>query len=142
MAKRQELDAQLAEIETMDLAQLRHTWRRRLRTAPPKVSAGLLRLALAHAVQEKAWGGLSPATRRHLRETARTRRPRRSMLPGMQLVRVWQGVSHIVTMGEDGVIRWNDREWRSLSAVARAITDTRWSGPAFFGLRSKRGSVS
>lgn len=82
-------------------------------------------------------GGLSPATRRRLREAASAGRPRRSMLPGMQLVRVWQGVSHVVTMGEDGIIRWNDQEWRSLSAVARSITGTCWSGPAFFGLRSK-----
>jgi hypothetical protein len=40
-----------------------------------------------------------------------------------------------VNIGEDNVVRWNDREWRSLSEVARAITGTRWSGPAFFGLK-------
>ena len=43
----------------------------------------------------------------------------------------------MVTIGEDKVIRWNDREWGSLSEVARAITGTRWSGPAFFGLKRK-----
>lgn len=142
MAKRQELDARLAELATMDLEQLRHAWRRKLRTAPPKVSAGLLQLALVHTVQEKTLGGLSPATCRRLRETVHIGRPRRSMLPGMQLVRAWKGVSHVVTMSEDGVIRWNGREWRSLSAVARAITGTRWSGPAFFGLRSKRDGAT
>jgi hypothetical protein len=42
-----------------------------------------------------------------------------------------------VTIGDDGVIRWNDREWRSLSEVAREITGTRWSGPAFFGLKKR-----
>lgn len=61
MTRREDLNAQLTEIETMDLAQLRHTWRCRLRTAPPRVSAGLLQLALAHAVQEKAPGGLPNA---------------------------------------------------------------------------------
>jgi len=55
--------------------------------------------------------------------------------PGMRLVREWQGVTHIVTVGEDGVLRWNEREWRSLSQIARTITGTQWSGPAFFGLR-------
>ncbi|MDB5724508.1 MAG: hypothetical protein JWQ16_1262 [Novosphingobium sp.] len=40
-------------------------------------------------------------------------------------------------IGEDNAIRWNDQEWRSLSEVARAITGTRWSGPAFFGLKRK-----
>jgi hypothetical protein len=141
MAKRGDLDARLEELETMDLEQLRDAWRRQLRTTPPKVSAGLLRLALAHACQEKASGGLSNAIRRRLRETASTGRPLPSVLPGMRLARVWQGTTYIVTMGEDGIIRWNDQEWRSLSQVARAITGTNWSGPAFFGFRAKRSAA-
>ena len=56
----------------------------------------------------------------------------------MRLVRAWNGRTHVVTIGEDRVIRWNEREWRSLSEVARAITGTRWSGPAFFGLKQAR----
>ena len=58
----------------------------------------------------------------------------------MRLVREWAGRVHVVTVGDDGVIRWDEREWRSLSEVARAITGTRWSGPAFFGLKSRKGS--
>jgi hypothetical protein len=57
--------------------------------------------------------------------------------PGMRLVREWDGKVHVVTIGEDKVIRWNEREYNSLSEVARAITGTRWSGPAFFGLKKK-----
>lgn len=53
----------------------------------------------------------------------------------MRLVREWQGRVHVVEVGDDEVIRWDGREWRSLSEVARAITGTRWSGPAFFGLK-------
>ena len=41
------------------------------------------------------------------------------------------------SVGEDQVIRWDNREWHSLSKVARAITGTRWSGPAFFGLKKR-----
>lgn len=142
MTKPKDLDARLEDLEAMDLEQLRDAWRRQLRTTPPRVSAGLLRLALAHACQEKALGGLSNATRRRLRETVAAGRPLPSILPGMRLARVWQGTTHIVTMDEDGVIRWNDREWRSLSQVARAITGTNWSGPAFFGFRARRGAAS
>ena len=48
-------------------------------------------------------------------------------------------VAHsVVTIGDAGQVLWNEREWRSLSEVARAITGTRWSGPAFFGLKEKR----
>jgi hypothetical protein len=57
--------------------------------------------------------------------------------PGTRLIREWNGTAHIVTIGDDGVIRWNDRAWRSLSEVAREITGTRWSGPAFFGLKKR-----
>jgi hypothetical protein len=32
---------------------------------------------------------------------------------------------------------WNGKTYESLSRVARAITGTRWSGPAFFGLKGK-----
>src|SRR3546814_4915976 len=75
MTKRANIDARLEELEAMDLEQLRDAWRRQLRTTPPRVSAGLLRLALAHAAQEEAFGGLPNATRRPLRATASTGRP-------------------------------------------------------------------
>lgn len=58
----------------------------------------------------------------------------------MRLMREWNGTLHVVTVDEDGTILWNDREWGSLSAVARAITGTRWSGPAFFGLRTRKAA--
>ena len=141
MPKLRDREAWIGELEVMELEELRETWRRRHRTPPPKVSAGLLRLALAHRFQEKAMGGLSNATHRRLRETVATGNPRTSILPGMRLMRVWKGVTHVVTMDEKGVIHWNNREWRSLSQVARAITGTQWSGPAFFGFRSKRDPV-
>jgi hypothetical protein len=51
--------------------------------------------------------------------------------------REWQGRIHVVTVGEDQVVRFEGRDYRSLSEVARAITGTRWSGPAFFGLKRK-----
>ena len=56
----------------------------------------------------------------------------------MRLAREFGGKVHVVTIGDAGEILWNEREWRSLSEVARAITGTRWSGPAFFGLRQKK----
>ena len=53
---------------------------------------------------------------------------------GGRLLREWNGVTHTVEVLEDGY-RWNGDTYRSLSAVARAITGARWSGPRFFGLR-------
>lgn len=55
----------------------------------------------------------------------------------MRLVREWNGEVHVVSVADDGTVRWQDKDWRSLSEVARAITGTRWSGPAFFGLKKR-----
>jgi hypothetical protein len=50
------------------------------------------------------------------------------------LIRVWQGETHQVIVLEDGYL-YADKKWRSLSAIAKAITGTHWSGPVFFGLK-------
>jgi hypothetical protein len=47
---------------------------------------------------------------------------------------------HEVTISQDKVICWDNREWRSLSEVAREITGTRWSGPAFFRLKNRKAA--
>jgi hypothetical protein len=36
---------------------------------------------------------------------------------------------------------YQGRPYKSLSAVARAITGTRWNGWVFFGLKSRRGQA-
>jgi len=55
--------------------------------------------------------------------------------PGTRLVREWQGEGHEVIVDDDGFI-WRGQHFKSLSAIAREITSTRWSGPAFFGLKN------
>ncbi|MFP5481380.1 MAG: DUF2924 domain-containing protein, partial [Alphaproteobacteria bacterium] len=49
-----------------------------------------------------------------------------------------QGVEQIVTVTADG-FEWQGRPYKSLSAIARAITGTRWNGWVFFGLKNHRG---
>ena len=61
-----------------------------------------------------------------------------SRLPGTRLIREYQGVEHCVTVLPDGY-EYGGRPYKSLSAVARAITGTRWNGWVFFGLKSARG---
>jgi hypothetical protein len=62
------------------------------------------------------------------------RRPRRQLKPGTVLVREYQGRRHIVTTVRDG-FDWQGTTYPSLSAIARAITGTAWSGPRFFALQ-------
>jgi Protein of unknown function (DUF2924) len=61
-------------------------------------------------------------------------------LPGTRLVREWQGVQHVVTVLADG-FEYEGRLYKSLSAVARHITQTRWNGWTFFGLKNGRGGA-
>ncbi|WP_174291730.1 DUF2924 domain-containing protein [Sphingomonas bacterium] len=131
------LDQRLAALPGMSSAALREAWVRATGTAAPRVSPGLLRLALAWELQAAALGSLPRGVTAALDQLERGQTTTRAPAAGMRLVREWGGKVHVVEIGEDQVIRWDGRDWRSLSEVARAITGTRWSGPAFFGLKRK-----
>ena len=132
-----DLAAELVALESMSRVELRAAWKRQVRTTPPNVSAGLLRLALAHHLQSKVTGGITKAMERQLQEIADGAAATR-VTPGTRFVREWRGKIHVVTLTEDGRYCWQDREWTSLSTVARAITGTQWSGPAFFGTKTNK----
>lgn len=58
---------------------------------------------------------------------------RTELKPGMRLVREWQGEVYQVLVLPKG-FEMQGRVFKSLSAIARHITGTAWSGPLFFGL--------
>jgi hypothetical protein len=103
---------------------------------------------LAYRLQEIAHGGLSPSARKRLRAFAdgidagvpRPSRPAPRLKAGTRLIREWKEETHVVSVLENGV-EYRGKRYRSLSEVARVITGTRWSGPAFFGLKAARGSA-
>lgn len=131
------VEQQIAALEAMSSSALREEWRRVTNTAAPRISPAMTRLALAWEIQARAHGGLPRGVRQMLDQLAGAKTRTTPARAGMRLVREWGGVAHVVTIGEDKIIRWNEREWNSLSEVARAITGTRWSGPAFFGLKKR-----
>lgn len=134
---RRPIEEEVAALATLSPAQLRERWTKLTGAVVPKVSPKLLRLAVAYELQARVYGGLSRQTQQRLAQIAAARTQTRDIQPGMRLVREWNGAVHVVHVDESGAIHWNDRQWRSLSEVARAITGTRWSGPAFFGLKRK-----
>jgi hypothetical protein len=134
------IEDQLAALTELSSARLGECWAKLTGRPVPRVSRALLRLALAWEIQAKALGGQSRKTSQTLAQLANGRTQTRSTSPGMRLAREWNGVLHVVTVDPEGKVRWNEREWNSLSEVARAITGTRWSGPAFFGLRQKKAA--
>jgi Protein of unknown function (DUF2924) len=134
-------------LPTLTSAQLRHEWQRLYRTPSPRLlSRDLLQRAIAHKIQEQAYGGLSQAARRRLQTLARAiaqqgevaLKPSPGQKPGARLVRQWRGETHCVLVLDNGFL-YQDQRYRSLTAIARAITGAHWSGPRFFGLGSQAG---
>lgn len=136
------LDAQLDAIEAMSADELKAEWRRVNKCPPPAISRGLLVLALGYHLQCKAMGKMASSTHNVLHRAERGTSHSTPVPTGARLMRSWNGQTYVVETAEDGTIRWNNREWRSLSEVARAITGTRWSGPAFFGLCRKKEAAA
>ena len=103
---------------------------------PPRLSRALLEKALAYEIQAKAFGGLPGRTRRALKAAVKAdSKPASLVRPGRgtHLVREWHGRLHEVEVLADGYL-YRGQRYRSLSAIARVITGTKWSGPRFFAL--------
>lgn len=111
-------------------------WRELFSEDPPKgLSQAFLRRFTAYEQQVRARGGLPRKLLADLvRLEAGTARPAAPALPpGGRLLRDWNGVTHVVEITGDGCL-WQGQKFRSLTAVARAITGAHWSGPRFFGM--------
>jgi hypothetical protein len=128
----------LAELATLDRPALAKRWQSAFGVPAPRgCQATLLRHALAWHLQMQALS--KGAGARQSRKAAQALRRAASgspdLSPGTRLLREWQGRTHHVTVVQGG-FEYEDKVWRSLSAIARSITGTAWSGPAFFGLKS------
>jgi Protein of unknown function (DUF2924) len=121
---------------------LRRRWQAAFGTSPPKrVTAELRRRMLAMRVQEEAFGTLDTATFKALDKLAGRNRPaERNLKIGTVLVRDYHGQRHTVMVESEGYV-WEGQRYSSLSAIARTITGTAWSGPRFFSLKgAERGN--
>ncbi len=137
--------ARLAALKTATTPALKQEWRVLFGAEPPPYNRRFLESRLAYRVQELAFGGLKPETVARLealgeqfsggKVTVRRTHGDRP-LAGTRLVREYQGVPHTVTVRTDG-FEYQGRPYKSLSAIARHITGTRWNGILFFGLRSR-----
>jgi hypothetical protein len=161
---REEVEREILALDTLDTKSLKARWRILYRQYPPPTfRPRLLRLGIAYRLQELAFGGLQPRTVRLLRKLALELRaeraekrlasavsvsppePSKSIRPhlssGSQLMREWNGSTEIVDVTDEG-FRWHGKDYRTLSAVAGAITGTKWSGPKFFGLVASLGPTA
>jgi hypothetical protein len=135
------IEAEIARIRSLALDALRRRWQAAFgRTPPAALSKDLLGRMIAWRMQEQTFGGLDRESLRFLDSLARhSDSPRRHLKPGTVLVREYQGQRHTVTVAADG-FDWQGTRYPSLSAIARAITGTAWSGPRFFALAQRNGT--
>ncbi|NND20018.1 MAG: DUF2924 domain-containing protein [Silicimonas sp.] len=111
-------------------------------TVPPRLRAEILRRLLAYEMQAQSLGGLTTGERRMLRSVASGKSIgdlSAQASPGTHLVREWNGRTYRVDVTAAGYVL-DGTTHRSLSAVAKRITGTAWSGPRFFGLSGKRSA--
>jgi len=135
----------LKALPEMNRAALCTQWQEHFnKPAPDGVRKELLVRMLAYRVQEQAFGGLSARSRRRLDEMAAaiSSNPKTAIAnmasskPGTHLIRSWKGKTYTVTVQDSGY-QYDGRRYHSLSEIARHITGTQWSGPLFFGLKSR-----
>jgi hypothetical protein len=136
--------ARLTALKSASTPDLRVMWQRLFDSEPPRYNRRFLESRLAYRIQELEYGGLRPATVARLEALGkqlnggkidvRRRRADDRPIAGTRLIREFPRVEHSVTVQVDG-FEYQSRSYKSLSAIARAITGTRWNGWVFFGVR-------
>lgn len=145
---------EIAQLRGLDLRMLRLRWQFLFRKpAPAHLPRHLLLAMAAYRIQAERFGDLDRTTgqvladanacdsnRAVIEQLLALDNRQTELAPGTVLVREWNRSSHRVMVMDDG-FAWNGESYDSLSAVAFAITGTRWNGPRFFGLRDKAAST-
>jgi hypothetical protein len=133
---------QLAQLPHLPMPRLWALWDELFDRRPGHHQRTYLESRIAYKLQERAFGGLPSHVRRKLELIGKTgdvpnhkRRADADLVPGTTLVREYNGITYRVRVLEDGRFDLDGRPFKSLSAVARAITGSVYSGPVFFGLK-------
>lgn len=138
----------IARLSDWSWSDLTKEWRRVFGTDPMVINRRFVEKRIAHRWQEiefaKTDRTLLAKNQRRIDElvaTGQLKRPPVGAIPvaGTELVRIYAGIEHRVLVLSDGEFEYAAKRYPSLSMIARAITGTQWSGPAFFGLRKAGG---
>jgi hypothetical protein len=146
--------SQIAQLPELPMTEIKALWRRLFGTEIPNYNRQFLERRIVHKLQliefRKTNRNLLESNERRIRaliETGKLRSCEKDYrpLPGSELMRIYQDVEHRVVVEADGQYQYEGNRYASLSAIAREITGTRWSGPLFFGLapgktKSKKGA--
>jgi hypothetical protein len=137
----------VATLPDKSIQELKQLWQELYQNDAPPYNRTFMIKRLAFRIQELAFGGISEATDTRLKilsgelEKGATNLVASIGKPvvGTQLIREWRGVEHSCIVLENG-FEYQGQRYKSLSAVARAITGTRWNGLIFWGLKKAGGT--
>jgi hypothetical protein len=136
--------ARIAHLADWSWPDIKKEWHRLFGGDPPIANRRFVEKRIAHRWQEiefaKTDHGLLERNQRRIDEMVATgtlKRQKTGGVPiaGAELIRIYAGVEHRVRVLHDDEFEYSGKRYPSLSMIAREITGTRWSGPAFFGLR-------
>lgn len=136
----------LRALDAASREELVRQWRRFYKSEPLHyASREFLVRAISYAMQERELGGLPASARRTLLAIAKGKPMPAQGSPirikaGTRLLREWHGTTHEVIVTDQG-FGWDGTTYRSLSAIALAITGAKWNGHRFFGLIKGRGGA-
>jgi len=158
-----QINGAVQQLPRLTVTALKTNYRELFGEDPKSAHKQFLVRRIAWRLQAKAEGELSERARRRARQIAEEgdlglqlpqhpallspstagppgenfRRDRRLPPRGSLLRRSYRGQEVIVKVLEDG-FEYEDQNYRSLSAIARRVTGTRWNGLLFFGLAERR----
>ncbi len=143
--KQASIAAQIADLARLPITELWPVWDRYFSSRPLNPNRAFIESRIAYKLQEEAFGGLAHNTRQRLEAIGAKHsqiklraKPREfDFAPGTVLLREWGEREHQVTVTAEGLFAYDGHTFKSLTAVARHITGTHWSGPLFFGLTGK-----
>lgn len=146
--KQASVAAQIAALSSLPIAELWPVWDRYFSSRPINPNRAFIESRIAYKMQEEVFGGLAHNTRqrleaigaKHSKIKLRARPRDINFVPGTVLLREWGDREHKVAVTADGLFEYEGSTFKSLTAVARQITGTHWSGPLFFGLTGKAGA--
>ena len=141
----QNVHADIQRLKSLERSELIAAWIRAYGAPPFKgIRQTTLIRGLSYHIQCKRFGNLRPSVKRQLLKIVKpgiegSWKPR--TLPnlktklGSQIIREWNGRTHTVQVTDNGYVMAGIT-YGSLSAAAKAITGSHWSGPRFFGLKA------
>jgi hypothetical protein len=137
-----DITEQIQQLPSLRRDQLILIWNQHFHTPPPEtLRKELMVPLLSYRIQEKAFGGLSLQARNRLKQIGaglakgpRSTKQVVSPEEGTRILRQWHGEMHEVRCMDNGLF-YRGEKYSSLSKIAFVITGTKWSGPAFFGVK-------